>query len=186
MNASDSTLAPGLSAPGNNDPSGLCRLLSTLATGLVLFLAATNGALAEASGPLHAASAVAPADRSGRFTYIVRFTEPSLARYEGGIDGLAATSPQVTGQRLQRQADNTLAYQAFLEVRHNDYLAQIGRLAGRSLESESRYLNVLNGVALRLSPAEAERVASLPFVAGVEPNRLITTGTGAATGQHLP
>ena len=172
--------------------------IKNLAVALVLVTAAATAALADQRGPVQASydageragtspvasefsasedgrfqgSRVAPADRYGRYTYIVRFEEPSLARYEGGIEGLAPTSPRVTGQRLHIQSDAKAAYKSFLASRHEDYLAQIGQFTERSVRPTHQYLNALNGAAIRLTPDEAERVEGLPFVAGIELDRL--------------
>jgi hypothetical protein len=42
--------------------------------------------------------AEAPTAESDTGLWIVQLDDPSLAGYTGGIDGLAATSPQVTGE----------------------------------------------------------------------------------------
>ena len=178
--------------------SSSSRLLNKLVIGLVLVTAAATAALADQRGPVQASfdagqragessvesevsasedgrflgSRVAPADRYGRYTYIVRFQEPSLARYDGGIEGLAPTSPRVTGQRLHIQSEAKAAYKSFLASRHDDYLTQIGQFSARSVQPIHQYLNALNGVAIRLTPDEAERVEGLPFVAGIELDRL--------------
>jgi len=171
--------------------------MNKLVIGLVLLAAATTGALANQRGPVQASvdgservasvavssevsaredgsfdgARVVPADRFGRYSYIIRFQEPSLARYEGGIEGLAATSPRVTGERLHTASDAKAAYQDFLASRHDNYLAQISQFARRSVEIERQFLNALNGIVVRLTPEEADRVAGLPFVAGIEVNR---------------
>ncbi|TVQ39533.1 MAG: hypothetical protein EA370_04605, partial [Wenzhouxiangella sp.] len=117
-------------------------------------------------------AAVAPADRNGRFHYIVRFNEPSLAGYEGGIEGLAPTSPRVTGQRINMRSDAAVAYRQFLASRHDDYLGRMAQYVKRDLRPNHQFLNVLNGLTLRLTPEEAGLVAGLPFVAGIEIDRL--------------
>lgn len=117
-------------------------------------------------------SQVSPADRDGRYLFIVRFAEPSIARYEGGIDGFAATSPRATGQRLNMRSNAVQAYRGFLEARQSENLDQMSRFVQRSVEPTHQFLNALNGVAVRLTPKEAELVAGLPFVAGIEIDRL--------------
>jgi len=170
---------------------------SRLAVGLMALIAAASVATANDRGPIQTqfsgsdrlaapaltavsssesghidATGVSPADRSGRYLYIVRFDEPSLARYEGGIEDLAPTSPRVTGERLNTRSSAALAYRGFLAQRHDDYLGQIGQFVQRELRPTHQFLNALNGMTLRLTPAEAELVAGLPFIAGIEIDRV--------------
>lgn len=174
------------------------RYLNQLAIGLVLLTAAATGALAnQQRGPIQASvdnsrvAAAAPMDTivnasedatrqgsrigspdsNGRYLYIVRFNEPSLARYEGGIEGISPTSARVTGERIDVNSDNARAYREFLASRHDDYLAQMGQNARRALTPTHQYLNVLNGVAVRMTPEEADLLTGLSFVKAVEIDR---------------
>jgi subtilisin family serine protease len=174
-----------------------------LAVGLLTLSLAVSAALASDRGPVQAtapASAqpdagivssvsedgqidgtrVAPPDREGRHLYIVRFAEPSLARYEGGIEGLAATSPRATGQRLNTRSPAAVAYREHLAGRQAAHLEEISRFTQRSLRADHHYLNVLNGVAIRLTPEEARQVAGLPFVTDIQIDtiRELTTDEG--------
>ncbi len=103
--------------------------------------------------------------------YIVRLTEPSLAAYQGGIAGLQATSPEVTGARkLDVNTAASQAYLAFLEAKQADLINRIESRLGRSVEVQFHYLAALNGMAVELSQAEAEVVATLPGVLTVRPD----------------
>src|SRR5207244_1387026 len=50
-----------------------------------------------------------------RSTYIVELAAPPLAAYDGTVGALAATSPRVTGQRLDPGAAPVRRYRALLE-----------------------------------------------------------------------
>jgi len=123
---------------------------------------------------------VSPADRHGRHVYIVRFAEPSLARYDGGIQGLAPTSPRVTGQRIDPSSPAAVAYRDFLAERQQAYLREMGQQTRRTIEPVHQFLNVLNGAALRLTPEEARHAAGLPFVSDIQIDlvRELTTDEG--------
>ncbi|QOC22525.1 S8 family serine peptidase [Wenzhouxiangella sp. AB-CW3] len=151
-------------------------IAAVLAFAMTAGVAADTDALTaedvSASMEVTSSGQIAPADRQGRYLYIVRFEEPSLARYEGGIRGLAPTSPRATGQRINTRSSAAVAYREFLAEQQESYLQAMGQTSRRSLTPERQFLNVLNGMTLRLTQEEAEAVARLPFVAGIEPNRI--------------
>jgi subtilisin family serine protease len=117
-------------------------------------------------------SRIAPPDALGRYRFIVRFVEPSVARYEGGFAGLAPTSPRVTGAtRLDVNSPAARAYRDFLSARHDEYLSTISRNVGRSVDTRFQFKYALNGVSIALTREEARIVEGLPFVAAIEINR---------------
>jgi uncharacterized repeat protein (TIGR01451 family) len=105
--------------------------------------------------------------------YIIQFQDMPLSTYAGGKRGLAPTSPQVTGAtRLDVDAPASQAYLAYLQGEQDQALRQIEQRLSRRVEVRHRYLNVLNAVAVPLEHAEAERIASLPQVVRVFPDKL--------------
>lgn len=103
--------------------------------------------------------------------YIVRLEDPSLAAYRGGNAGLQATSSEVTGARkLDVNTDASQAYLAFLEAKQVELINRIESTLGRSVEVQFHYLAALNGMAMALSQAEAELVATLSGVLTVRPD----------------
>ena len=105
--------------------------------------------------------------------YIVRLEDASLAAYKGGVAGFQATSPEVTGARkLDVDTDASQAYLAFLQAKQADLINRIEAKLGRQVEVQFQYLAVLNGMAVALSQAEAQQVASLPGVLTVRPDIL--------------
>jgi hypothetical protein len=103
--------------------------------------------------------------------WLVALAEPSLATYKGGRSGLAATSPQVTGERaLDVRSARSRAYLEHLATHQADVMAQIERALGRTPQVAYSYRNVVNGMAVGIDAAEAARVARLPGVASVTPD----------------
>jgi len=124
------------------------------------------------SGTAGSGSRITPADVQGRFLYIARFNEPSLARYDGGFAGLAATSARATGQRrLNVNNAASRAYLNFLETRQAEHVQEMQQALQRRLDPTHQWKNVVNGMALRLTPDEAALVESLPFVSAIELDR---------------
>ena len=98
-------------------------------------------------------------------TYIVTLTDVSVALYRGGLPGLSATSPEATGAvKLDANSPAALAYAGYLQVQQAAFLSQAADLLGRSLEVRHQYLYALNGMAVRMTPAEAAQLAKLPGV----------------------
>ena len=116
---------------------------------------------------------LAPLDDQGRRLYIVRLHEPSLAAYEGGIAGLAATSPRAIGTaRLDVDAPASRAYLDYLSSRQAGLLDAVSGQVGRRVEPTFSYLNVLNAMAVSLTPDEARRVEGIDGVRSVEADRI--------------
>ena len=121
--------------------------------------------------------------------YVVELQDPPLAVYDGGdlsVDGprgplrLAATAPESTGERrLNARSPASRAYLAFLEERHADFVAAVEELLGRPVEVPHRYRVTTNGLALHLTPAEAQQLARLPQVRSLEPDRVYRLQTYA-------
>jgi hypothetical protein len=108
--------------------------------------------------------------QSPRATYIVRLSEPALAGYTGGIDGLAPTAPQAEGQPIDAHSPQAVAYTAYLNARQQAFLNEAANQFGRSLDATYHYTNVLNALAVPATPAEAEKMARMPGVQAVYPD----------------
>jgi subtilisin family serine protease len=130
-----------------------------------------------------AVSAGSAASADSRDLYVVLLAGQPLAGYEGGVPGLPATSPEITGAtRLNTHSAASRAYLAYLDSRQDAFLAQAGAVLGRSLTARFRYGAVLNGVAVALGPNEATALRALPGVTRVakEFERQLLTDAGPA------
>ena len=97
--------------------------------------------------------------------YIVQLTAPPLVSYTGGIPGLASTSPQ-TGGRNSVDIDSpaSRAYIDYLKQQQAKLLAAVKDSLGRTVDPDYAYFYAMDAVVLRLTPAEAARVTTLPSV----------------------
>ncbi|MEJ2401695.1 MAG: S8 family serine peptidase [Xanthomonadales bacterium] len=161
-----------------------------------LFFACSSGlsgllllALAMVLG-LNSAWAKSGADATAEIRrYVITLQDPPLAAYTGGELSdpgpqgplrLAATAPESTGEkRLNVRSPESLAYLAYLEKRHAELTAELEALLGRTLEIPHRYRVATNGLALHLTPAEAERARDLPQVRSVAPDQVYRLQTYA-------
>jgi subtilisin family serine protease len=115
---------------------------------------------------------------------VVKLDYDSTATYRGGRVGLAATSPAVTGQALEADAPQVLAYErhaAGVEATFTSALAGAVPAAtlGRSLRT------VYGGVAVTLPASSVDDVLRLPGVVAVQRDsleHLLTDASGAFIG----
>jgi hypothetical protein len=111
--------------------------------------------------------------------YIVQFEEPAAARFRGftGTDGkgvrrpqLAATSPVATGApHYDSRSAEAVAYVGFLDELREVRLGDAAARLGRPLAPLYTYTHALNGMAVKLTPAEASELATMPGVKSVAP-----------------
>jgi subtilisin family serine protease len=136
------------------------KALPVLAGGLMLQIAGGEPALARPDQP--------GADDGGLETWIVRLTEPSLARYRGGLAGLEPTHARTLGRReLDPRSPASRAYLRFLDRRHDQIRASIEGRCGRAVPVMRRFRAAVNGLAVRLSESEAGLVRGVPGVRDV-------------------
>jgi subtilisin family serine protease len=137
---------------------------------------------------------------AGKYTYIVRLNDMALATYDGSIAGFAATSPRIAKKelfaklakskmssqqvrdelRLDTKSKEAVQYTNFLDSKQQEFLSQAAGTIGKNAEVVYRYKNAFNGVALRLTQAEAAQLATISGVAFVERERMeqMDTDTG--------
>lgn len=120
--------------------------------------------------PMHATEAADSASQaSTSATYIVRFAEPGLLHYTGGIAHYAATAPGARGERrLDARSEDSVAYREYLADLQQQRLARFEGALQRSLQVRHRYDVSFNGLAIQLSEAEALSLRELPEVASIE------------------
>jgi subtilisin family serine protease len=106
---------------------------------------------------------------AGTDRYIVQLTDAPLASYRGGILGLAATSPAVTGAvKLDPASVASKAYLQYLAGKQSTVLAAAKSALGRSAAPAFTYRYAYNGFALNLTAAEADVLRNVAGVARVQ------------------
>lgn len=121
-----------------------------------------------AATPASAANRAAPGDRL--VSVIVQLKDAPVATYRGGVAGLAATSPRVTGtRRIDAGSPAVRGYRSYLAGK----LAAVEG-AARSAIPRTRVLHrydvVVGGLALQVPENEVARLAALPGVQAVYPD----------------
>jgi Subtilase family/Fibronectin type-III domain/PA domain len=112
---------------------------------------------------------------------LVKLDYDALASYGGGVSGLPATSPSVTGRQLDGRSEPVLRYRRHLQAVESAFLAGLARRlpaarAGRRLRT------VYGGVAVRLPGNRVADLLRLPGVVAVQPDRLERPLTDASPG----
>lgn len=148
------------------------RFLATAAIGAVLVGGVATPAQATGAPQLAGTPArpapVVEGDGDGTGLWIVRLAGDPLATYTGGVRGLAPTSPRATrADRLDVDAAPSVSYLDYLAGEQERFTVEAERALGRELKVAHAYRNVVNGLALRVSDAEAEALARLPQVVSV-------------------
>lgn len=131
-----------------------------------------DGATLSAEVAVQVKEAVKAARKDGTTAVVVKLKDDSLASYDGGITGLRATNPRVTGARkLDPGSADSAKYLRYLDGR---LAAFEGRTRARSPEAKvTRRLDVVvGGVALVLPADDVAKVAADPAVEAVLVDRL--------------
>ena len=104
-------------------------------------------------------------ESSGR--YFITFVEPGLARYRGGITGLAATAAHVDGvsanssNKLQANSSAALAYRSYLAQQRASHIAEIESALGSALNIRFSFDVTRNAVSVALTRQQAAQIAQL-------------------------
>ena len=150
-----------------------------LLRGLALLLILSVGNSAQAAQPNPERDWASPTGR-----YLVQFSSPPVARFAGDErpDGtrLKATSPAVTGQRRLNVASPAVkTYRSVLESERAEWLQRAAQELGRALQPTAELDLTAHGIVVSLSPAEAQKLAQLPGVRAVLPDRIFRMETDA-------
>lgn len=112
--------------------------------------------------------------------YLIRLKDPAIANYSGGITGLRATTPSVTGaKKLDSKSVTSVAYRQFLAANHDDLITRMNVDFKHGIEVVYQYFSTNNGMAVRLTPEEAASVAQMPGVVFVQRDQEMELHTDA-------
>ena len=102
---------------------------------------------------------------------MVKFDADSLASYDGSIDGLAATSPDVTGKALSANPRAVRAYQKHLDTLSKGIRADIARIVP-SAKLGQTFTKAYGGVAAIVPANKAADLLKVPGVVAVQSDKL--------------
>src|SRR4051794_2308253 len=111
-----------------------------------------------------AAMLIAPGAAQAADTYIVQLKDDPLASYTGGTQGIPATSPLVTHNKLKADSAPGLDYRSFLAGRQK---AVLDRVPGTTPNVVESYRFAFAGFTAEMSPAQADALKKDPAVTRV-------------------
>jgi len=120
------------------------------------------------------AVSVKAAGRTGRATYIVLFSEDSLATYKGGTAGISAPqrkSGAYGAPRLDSRSPEALTYISYLQGKQRQMERRMSGMIQRPLQVRRRMQHAVNGIVTDMSVAEAARISRMGGVRLVEAYR---------------
>ena len=142
--------------------AALTLLMTTVAAADSFQPAAADGVSAPVAQPL---------DATGAASYIVQLNDAPLALYNGGVNGLAATSAEAAGTFNIKSAA-AIAYRAYLIDTQNAFVSAAATALGRDVTATGQLQYALNAVILTLTPDEAATLARLDGVKQITRERI--------------
>lgn len=100
--------------------------------------------------------------------YFVYFNEPGAARYEGGVDGLARSASDRSGDKFVANRAEVISYRAHLQELQTQRIAEFEAILGRQVVVEYRYDVINNAITVRMTADEAAQLAAHPDVRKVD------------------
>ncbi len=116
-------------------------------------------------------------------TYIIRYSEPPLASYDGSAQNLAAiprTAPTDGPPKLDVHSPEARAYVSHLQTLQNNRITAMRNLLGHSIPVRTQMQHALNAIVVDLSTEDLKRVKRMEGVEAVERDvyRPLATDTG--------
>ena len=112
---------------------------------------------------------------------IAKLDYDSVATYAGGIRGLAATSPAVTGKPMNKASRADKAYRAFVKGKEDAFVRALTKSVPGARVG-SRLDTVFGGVAVRIPARSVESVLKIKGVVAVQYDALRQPLTDASPG----
>ncbi|MCK2220326.1 S8 family serine peptidase [Actinomadura sp. ATCC 31491] len=155
--------APSPSTPSS--PTGKWKAIPLPAGELVDGAKSATGKLAKSDPALLRRTDPKPV------SVVVKLDYDSLAAYRGGLPGLPATSPAVTGKALDTRSADARKYTGHIQKVEEGFLAELAKRVPGAVAGQ-RIRTVYGGIALRIPGDKAAEVLKLPGVAAVQEDRL--------------
>jgi len=137
-----------------------------------------GGSTAGGNPPVKAAAFRREAGVTGTQNYIIRFKENPVAQYQGGVNGIPATSLQSSLRSAQANVNArgvlnakssiSSAYANHLVKLQTNFQVQAEQKLGRKLKATHSFQHAFNGISTKMTQDEAARIAAMPEVAAIE------------------
>jgi subtilisin family serine protease len=102
---------------------------------------------------------------------MIKLDYDSVATYEGGVEGIPATSPAVTGHALTRRSSAERRYGTYIDGKVSSFVTALGRAVPQA-KVGARVDVVYGGVAAVVPANKVKDIAAMPGVVAVQKNAL--------------
>ena len=105
-----------------------------------------------------------------KYTYIIRLIDAPVAQYQGGIDNLQATAlshSSKSSTKLHMSSPSVKSYASYLKSKQSQFKLKASSIGVRS-ESLYHYQYTFNGLALKMTQKQAQKLHQLPEVLSIE------------------
>jgi subtilisin family serine protease len=157
-------------APGP-DPDDLERAASDAGTAGLSATRRIQGDKAPSSNLAETDPALLDRDDAASTRVMIKLDYDSVAAYQGGVDGLAATSPQVTGDPLTGRSSAERAYEAHIDDERTEIVAGI-RAAVPQVRIGQAFETVYGGVSAVVPANQVDALLRVDGVVAVQQNDL--------------
>ncbi len=113
--------------------------------------------------------------------WVVKFEEPGLLDYTGGVNGISATQP-AGGSKLNSRSSAAIAYSDYLTELKDQRLGSYEQQLSRSIRPRHHYRATQHGLLLDLSAAEAQQLRDMPGVISVTREPVLQLDTERGPG----
>jgi hypothetical protein len=160
-------------------PRPLAAAVATAVAAAALGAGSTLASTALTDSPTARAASVSGPGSPASARYIVRFEEQPLATYNrsaahkpvNGISHIPSKTFKNGRTRLDVGSPQAKSYVGYLKQQQAKHLGDIAASLGHAPANAYAMQHAVNAVILRLSPAEAQKIAKVPGVVGVERDR---------------
>jgi hypothetical protein len=167
-------LLTGISPTGAQEapsPDDLVRAADSAATAGLTATQRVQGDKAPSSALAETDTDLLARDDARSAPVMIKLDYDSIAAYQGGVEGLAATSPQVTGQELTGRTAAERAYKAHIDGERSDIVAAI-RAAVPQARIGQVFDTVYGGVSATVPANQVEALLKVDGVVAVQNNDL--------------
>src|SRR3954454_18842016 len=147
---------------------------------MIISRGARSGRLVRTAFAAAAIALALPGVARAADTYVVQLKDEPLASYTGGKQGIPATSPKVTGNKLKADSGPGLDYRSFLAARQKTVL---NRVPGSTPNVVHSYRFAFAGFAAKLTAEQAGALEHDPSVARVWKDELLQPQQAAGVGE---
>ena len=102
--------------------------------------------------------------------FIIELNSPAVAKYQGGIESMAATAPK-KGQKVNVQSAPAQSYASFLAKEQSQFVSELAKKVPNA-KVEQSFKTLFNGVTIVGQGLSIEQLAAMPNVKSVYPETM--------------